>query len=969
MFRSLLILAVLFSFSLNANAQTDNTSESILSGLNARGEKVFLVRYQEDRVWRVDEIVQHADGWQDRVSRKYFTYRWEAEQAQAQLQTRYAQVQAVNPLMQMQSNELVLQGGSLWPTTQAWSWEWEKKYAQWLTANMNADFYTKYKIATDCADVAYSARWIFARIYGLPAANRLSGTGTTLTNQSMRPEWQSLPTAANWYEDKRFRAALNYLLDNTYTHVLMRDSYPIAITPENFLPGVHHLDVREVSGHTQLVHRVDLSDTALVPYLIVQSTTPRKVRSLNESLSWGSDQAKKGQNGFLRLLWPKVKNGVYTLEKPENMPGYSLEQYATDFIREKDRPNFLEVLLRLKPNLNFVTLVKTGYENLKDMFKNRVTVVDEGFAKCPKRSCAPDSQLFDDWSTPSRDKHITETIAQLEIFDYSPLPEAMRKDVAKVASQARSSVALNLNGEDYQLKSLIFAWKSKLFSSDPNDEPGVRWGIAPEFLSQKIQKDFSTLLTARKTKISNESDNLLRENLVIANTYCVYFGDAQCLRFRAQELTKPISLVGQTRSLQEWLEFSLWFNADAQQTPANQWGGLRATSKYQRIPVDVETFFVTKTGLGFLKTKGETRVGMMGINGLQDEPLPGGYVWLTVARQSSVAWAFAPGSLLRQDFVNGTQTVFAVPQLQTAKIVRPGSQSLLLESDGELWSLQVQGGQLAAVWHGPVNAGHLEGDYYFSENAGQWNILDFTQPVPKITLVGENLSKAKVFKGNANYVGLTANMKQLIIEKATGVVHDITALGPSYLWSEGLSRVLLWSMADKGVMDVVLDGQFNVVSKKKVGDWANISGNTAVAMSMTGPARIFQMVGEDLKEMPMRSDETGIRDWSMPWIVARLKTEGQFRLRNVDGSKTLYEGGPMMLIGHQETPEWIFSGSPADPSLKVVSVKNPKGASYLSGQFFAIIDGMMFSDNFTTPQTADRGLVLNYQGVQFWVEL
>jgi hypothetical protein len=29
----------------------------------------------------------------------------------------------------------------------------------------------------------------------LPAANRLSGSGALMTNQSMRPEWQNLPTA------------------------------------------------------------------------------------------------------------------------------------------------------------------------------------------------------------------------------------------------------------------------------------------------------------------------------------------------------------------------------------------------------------------------------------------------------------------------------------------------------------------------------------------------------------------------------------------------------------------------------------------------------------------------------------------------------------------------------------------------------------------------------------------------------
>lgn len=979
MFRSLQALAFLcftfLSFNISYGAASHGVSaaesgESVFSGYNARGEKVFLVRYQENRLWRVEEIVQRADGWQDVVSRKYYTYMFEAEQRLMQMQNRFSHMQVVNPLVLESSQEVVLQGGSLWPTTQAWSWEWEKKYAQWLTENMNADFFAKYKIGTDCADVVYASRWIFARIYGLPAANRLAASGTMLTNQSLRPEWQKLPTAQNWHEDKRFRAALNYLLDNTYTHVLMRDSYPLAITPDNFLPGAHHLDVREVSGHAQLVHRVDLSDTALVPYLIIQSTTPRKVRTLNESLSWGSDQAKKGVNGFLRLLWPKVKNGAYTFEKAENMPGYSLEQYATDFIREKDRPNFLEVLLRLKPNLNFVSLVKSGYENLKDMFKNRAAIVDDGFNHCPKRSCAPDGQLYDDWSTPSRDKHIMETISQLEIFDSSPLPEDMRKDIRTVTSAARNSVALNLQGEDYTLKALVFAWKNKLFSSDPNDEPGLRWGLAPEFVSQKIQKEFSTLFAERKAKVSIEADNKLRSNLVLVSGYCGYFSDAQCLRLRTQELAKPVNLIGQTRSLQDWLEFSLWMNSDPKQSAVNQWGGLRATAKYQRLPENIKTFFVTKAGLGYLETYKEIRVGMMGINGLQDAPLPAGYSWLTVARQSSVGWAFAPGSLLRQDFVSGTQTIFAVPNFLSVKIVRPGSEHLLLESGGELWSLQVQGNQLVPLWHGPVNDGHLEGgNYYFAQNAGQWQIFDFTQPVPKIIPVAEDLSQAKVFKGTATHIGLVANLKSLLIEKATGQIHDLTKVGMVYMWSDGFSKAIGWSLTEKSVVLMSLDSQFNVISTQKLGQWANVNGDYAVVMSMTASPRVFQMNGENLIEMPVRSDEKGIYDWSVPWAAMRLQTEGQTRLRHMDGSRVLYEGGPIVMIGNQQTPEWVLSGKPSDAEMKLISLKNPKGAAYLTGQFYSLFDGMVFVDNFTAPQTTDRGLILSYQGFQFWVEL
>jgi len=968
--RSFFALAFIVFFSFCAQAQTDVSSESIFTGANPSGEKVFLIRYQEGPVWRVDEIVQHADGWQDLVSSHEYSSSAEAAHAQLQLKHRFSSAQVMIPFdKQVSGNDRVLSGGSLWPTTESWSWEWEIKYAQWLMANMTTDFFQKYNFATDCADVVYSSRWIFARIHGLPAANRLSGTNSLFTNQSLRSEWQKLPTAANWYEDQRFLAALNYLLDNTYTHSLKDDSYPIAITPEFFLPGAHHIDIRAASGHAQLVHRVDLSDAAMVPYMIIQSTIPRKVRILSESMSWGSEQAKIGVNGFMRLVWPRVENGTYSLEKPENMPGYSLEQYAPDFIRQKDRPNYLEVLLRLKPNVNFVSVVKSGYADLIAMIKTRAALVKEGFGHCPNRSCSPESRAFDDWSTPSRDKKIKDTIQQLGMISSLPLPEDVHREIRDIVVKAYGTEVLSFYGETYQLRSLIFSWINQLYSSDPNDEPSVRWGITPESFSLKIQNDFAKHFEARKIKVTVEADNTLRGYLGMINSYCLFFSEAQCQRFKTQELKKPVQLLGQTRSLQEWLEFSLWLNSDEQQSPANQWGALQATSKFQPLPEDVESFFVPKAGLGFLNTKTQTQVGVMGTRGLIPAALPPGYSWLAASRATSVGWAFKPGSLLRHDFINRTKAEYAVPQLRTAKIIRALSKHLWVESGGQLWSLHLRDNQIVVLWKGAVKNGHMDGEYYFYENAGSGRLIDLSQAIPKVLSVPGNPAHAKIFKSNKSYIGVEINPKRYIVETATGVVRDVSALGLLGFWSDGFSRVLVFNYSDGSILNVVLDKKFNIVSKQKIGERVLFIDNMAIVKSASGSMRVYQLVGEELKETELQADEGGIRDWKMPWIVTGLKDKGQFRLRQLDGSQILYEGGPFVMAGNQVAPEWIYRGAPGDRNLKLVSLKNPQGPAYRKGQFTAVEEGTFVSAGiFPASVSADRGLLLNYQGFKFWVE-
>jgi len=964
--RGLLLLCVSFFFSLFAQAQNlEVSTENVVSGLNSRGQKVFVLRYLEERIWRVEELVEDKDGWPDVVSRRYYRHQSDAIKAQTYLQAQLQYVQTVSPMSEFSTQEVVLQGGSIWPTTQTWSWDWEKKYGQWLNENMNSDFFKKYKVATDCADVAYAARWIFARINGLPMINHLA-SGPLMSNQSLRAEWEKLPTAKNWFEDKRFLAALNYLLRVTYTHSLIRDSYPIAINADNFLPGTHFLNIGEVSGHTRLVHKVDLSDQAIVPFQIIESTTPRKVRELNEALFWGDTLPEKGKSGFLRILWPKIRNGVYSIDVAANMPGYSTEQYQESFIREKDRAYSVEVMLRLKPDLNFVNVLKTGYQNLKAMFKARVGVVEDGYRLCPNRSCDPAGETYDAWSTPSRDKHITEVITQLNSLLDLSLPKDVKIEMAKVVAAELLSPGITLNGEDYSVGALMYAWKKKIFSSDPNDEPGIRWAIQPEYFSLRLKNNLQKLLTERKTKINPESDNILRKDFIISRGYCLAVSEPQCLRFKNQELASPVNVSGKTQTLQAWLEQTLWLNSDPLQTPANQWGALRFQARFQELDSNLKTFVVSEDGIGFIENKkGPKRLGVMGPQGLIDTALPAGFVWASFQKEGSIGWATADGQILKYDFKNQIQSIFTSPLSGETEFIFIGSTDLIVKANGELWSLQLLGATATAQWHEPIDKVLvLDHRLLAVEQAGKNKVLDFTAGlVPSSLPVSESLMDGFAMKVTPKFIGFNTGKKSFFINRSTAEVIDVTALN-AFGWSDSLTKAIQWK---DGTHLLSLNSKFEVVSSRKLGEFVNNMEGYLYIMNMNAPGHLYKMVGEDLVEFKPQSDEESAVDFSGSWSVWKLKSgKENYRIRSTEGNSVMYEGARPLLIRGQKEMVWGLLGKKDDPTLQLIDLRAKKSkAALMTGEFDPFQYPSMSSDSFIS---TDRGMVVSYQGYKFWVE-
>jgi len=106
-----------------------------------------------------------------------------------------------------------------------WTVEEECRFGKWVDENITEDFFIRYRIPTDCADVPYAIRWIYARIAHLPAA-AITKNGKLIGHWSR--DWKHLPTHPDWHQDKRFRAALHYLVSETWTGTLPRTPIPSA---------------------------------------------------------------------------------------------------------------------------------------------------------------------------------------------------------------------------------------------------------------------------------------------------------------------------------------------------------------------------------------------------------------------------------------------------------------------------------------------------------------------------------------------------------------------------------------------------------------------------------------------------------------------------------------------------------------------------------------------------------------------
>lgn len=899
---------------------------------NHEKEVRFLLR--EDGQTIYERIRIGADGWQDSLEKKTtkdetLANEW-AKEFDALL-TRYSPLSDAEPRALKNIRE-----DSLWVATENWSDAWETRYSDWLKREFDPDFFKRHGVATDCADVAYAARWIFARIHALPMANRLSA-GALFTNRTVRAEWRSLPTNTDWSKDRKFMAGLNYLLNQTYTHSLMRDSFPVAIRPGTLLAGAYHLSLGDESGHTQLVTTVEPSNPTALPILIQESTIPRDVRSLNLRPFSNSDPSIVGKKALLRMLWPTLAptgepNGLVAADA---MPGYSLEQFEPNFMRNEENGFAIEVYLRLNPALNFENVLMATLEAVKALYQARVQIVVDGYAACGVNACAPDSGEYDLWSTPSRDGRINDQFAQVERVTYV-LPASERETVMARYETALNEKFLTVLGKPVSLKELREVWKKKFYSSNPNHPVAERWAVTPEGMLGFMTRTLTEKLAERTTKLDAQgticdraencvqgSENFLRfetseEDLAIQllapspSAYCDIFDSESCHELRARITSTPFSIDGRTRPLAEWIREFTFFNSDPRTARSERIGSHQNALRLLEI-TGKNDLIATPSGL--LYASQDDTPGMFyridGNRPILISPTDANATFIAFDRAQEAAWEKSARQvrLLKSDLTEiGAVDLALSPN---TKVLSIGDRKLLLKDGSRVVFIAPNSaGAVTILFDRRIEIVAPEGvssDSRFrsimiaKDTDGETRIFDFERGFG--TAIELPFVDADFAASTSKHLFIQAKSSStdptsiFAYARADGswkkVFEGFTALA---LISDDESQALVSKIRDdmNHYSKLELGANLEAVNREELGfdvwnvgnfrffgDYADIQGTAK---------RFAEMPDRKLVKVVEQTDEAWIKHIQGRYVITQLKDREILRLRTIDGTQVLHEG-------------------------------------------------------------------------------
>ena len=479
---SIFLFFLCFACSPERSSLTESVriAESPTSLRTEKGESSWVLRDDIDGTVHVEEFFTARNSLPDLMGQKSFT---SSDAAKTFIQTRretltkdshlpkvvvaaFSTLSHAASVVSTNAVSTEVPGVHLWEVTREWNLQWEQDFSSWVDNYVDREFFQNNGLSTDCADVAYALRWIFARMYGLPAANHLSsGGGVIFSQASMRRAWVNLPTAEAWQHDQRFRAALNYLFKMTYTGTLGQDTYPIELSRTALQPGTIFLHLDGV-GHTEIV--VAVRPDHPTPILLWSSTVPVEIRSLYSRGFWKKDSPLENA-GFVKMIWPVYSNGSWVLPAKNTMPFYSREQYG---LTSDGTPYDLGVIEKLFPGYRREWRLTGAIKDLRSGFHNRADVVNDGLIYCQNHNCAPDSPAHEDWSTPSRDRRLAELIGRAD--------EILAMNVDRQEwDQLLGERMVEIDGEWYSGKTIIDIFRARNYNSDPRVSAQRRWGVNP----------------------------------------------------------------------------------------------------------------------------------------------------------------------------------------------------------------------------------------------------------------------------------------------------------------------------------------------------------------------------------------------------------------------------------------------------------------------------------------------------------
>ncbi len=296
----------------------------------------------------------------------------------------------------------------LWtPVKDSWTIADERDYSQWFSQNASVDFNRGTSLIADCADVGLLFRWAYAHDKKLPVANTLSATGKLFGHFSSSAAWDHLPTDPDWRKDERFKAAMRYLFDNTFTHTITEDMYPTEINPTYVYPGSIYMTTSGNSGHAQTIFNINRNTVGIESLF---GDMPASERIKRSWLQWAKDSSMSGtaklNQGFRLWRWPYLDKKKWKLKPEAQMPGYSLEQFEK-WEEFEDRFTYEDWVLSQLGLLDFdEARLQRLLDGMTDVLGWRVLLTAIGDAICGIQPCGANSIEADGWSTHSRDARL-----------------------------------------------------------------------------------------------------------------------------------------------------------------------------------------------------------------------------------------------------------------------------------------------------------------------------------------------------------------------------------------------------------------------------------------------------------------------------------------------------------------------------------------------------------------------------------
>lgn len=345
-----------------------------------------------------------------------------------------------------------------------WSVEEEDRFAKWVEKNITEDFFIRYKVPVDCADVPYAVRWIYARIAHLPAA-ATTKDGHLIGHWST--EWGKLPTHSEWHKDLRFRKALLHMLSETTTRTLPLDTYPVRIDPDSLIPGTVFFITESHSG---VIGRVVLDGSTVHPLQTWEATSPVHLQkmSLRDFLTTRPESTI--YSGLVKFRWPLFENGQWKYLPVTDHPFYSLEQYSGSL--KEGYTDFVEaVAKRIDPiDYNPWDKMQKVLEYTVQYVRERVPIVLEGYRRCQKGKCPESSDLWEIYSTPNRDGRIILLMDHLHhLIEMNNLDQEAVKEMME---------GISIRIQTGQSVTFYHLYQNYLWlSPHPEDSIEARWGL------------------------------------------------------------------------------------------------------------------------------------------------------------------------------------------------------------------------------------------------------------------------------------------------------------------------------------------------------------------------------------------------------------------------------------------------------------------------------------------------------------